>query len=53
VFERFVKGADSLGSGLGLAIVRDIVEAHGGTVSATSTPGAGTQVRLTLPAAAG
>ena len=49
VFDRFVKGADSPGSGLGLAIVRDIVEAHGGTVSVRSTPGAGTEVRLTLP----
>lgn len=48
-FDRFVKGADSPGSGLGLAIVRDIVEAHGGTATATSTPGSGTQVRLALP----
>jgi two-component system sensor histidine kinase BaeS len=53
VFDRFVKGAESPGSGLGLAIVRDIVEAHGGTVSATSIPGAGTGIRLTLPAARG
>ena len=51
VFDRFVKGADSPGSGLGLAIVRDIVEAHGGTVALTSTLGEGTEVRLTLPAA--
>jgi two-component system sensor histidine kinase BaeS len=49
IFDRFVKGGDSPGSGLGLAIVRDIVEAHGGSVSASSTPGAGTDVRLTLP----
>ena len=49
VFDRFVKGPDSPGSGLGLAIVRDIVEAHGGTVAATSSPGSGTAVRLTLP----
>ncbi len=48
-FDRFVKGADSPGSGLGLAIVRDIVEAHGGTVSLTSTTGRGTEVRLALP----
>jgi two-component system sensor histidine kinase BaeS len=53
VFDRFVKGADSPGSGLGLAIVRDIVEAHGGAVTVASTPGAGTEVRLTLPAAGG
>jgi two-component system sensor histidine kinase BaeS len=51
VFDRFVKGVDSPGSGLGLAIVRDIVEAHGGAVTITSTLGAGTEVRLTLPAA--
>ncbi|MGQ0642707.1 MAG: sensor histidine kinase [Gemmatimonadaceae bacterium] len=37
------------GTGLGLAIVRQTVEAHGGTVSASSDPGAGTEVRLTLP----
>jgi two-component system sensor histidine kinase BaeS len=48
-FDRFVKGANSPGSGLGLAIVRDIVEAHGGTVSLTSAPGSGTEVRMTLP----
>ena len=42
VFDRFVNGPDSPGSGLGLAIVRDIVEAHGGSVSATSSPGRGT-----------
>jgi two-component system, OmpR family, sensor histidine kinase BaeS len=49
VFDRFVKGSDSPGSGLGLAIVRDIVEAHGGTVTVSSTLGVGTKVRLTLP----
>jgi two-component system sensor histidine kinase BaeS len=49
VFDRFVKGAQSTGSGLGLAIVRDIVEAHGGTVTVTSTTESGTEVRLILP----
>lgn len=49
VFDRFVKGADSAGSGLGLAIVRDIVEGHGGAVSATSDLGGGTDVTLTIP----
>ncbi len=52
VFDRFVKGPASTGSGLGLAIVRDVVEAHGGTVEATSTPGAGTAISLILPIAA-
>ena len=55
VFERF-RRADAArsrttgGSGLGLAIVRQIIEAHGGTAAIESTPGAGTVVRLTLPA---
>lgn len=38
------------GTGLGLAIARQTVTAHDGTVSATSAPGAGTEVRLVLPA---
>ena len=49
VFERFVKGPASDGSGLGLAIVRDIVEAHGGTVAAESAPGEGTAITVHLP----
>ena len=49
VFERFVKGPGSDGSGLGLAIVRDVVEAHGGTVELASEPGEGTEARVTLP----
>lgn len=39
------------GDGLGLTLVRDAVEAHGGEVSVTSVDGAGTTVRLVLPAA--
>jgi two-component system sensor histidine kinase BaeS len=50
VFDRFVKGPGSTGSGLGLAIVRDVVEAHGGSVAATSRVGEGTAISLTLPA---
>jgi len=49
VFDRFVRGRASTGSGLGLAIVRDVVEAHGGTVSVDSSEGAGTTVRVHLP----
>jgi two-component system sensor histidine kinase BaeS len=49
VLERFVKGEGSPGSGLGLAIVRDVVEAHGGSVEVASVQGEGTTVTLHLP----
>jgi signal transduction histidine kinase len=49
VFERFVKDPGSPGSGLGLAIARDLVEAHLGSIEATSPPGSGTRVRIWLP----
>jgi heavy metal sensor kinase len=54
IFERFVR-ADAArsrgggGSGLGLAIVREIVEAHGGTVWVESDPGHGSAFSLELP----
>jgi signal transduction histidine kinase len=58
VFERFYRTDASRsratgGSGLGLSIVRDLVEAMGGTVSATSAPGEGSRFRVTLRVAAG
>ena len=43
----------SLGFGLGLKIAKCIVEAHGGTMSADSAPGAGSRFSFTLPMANG
>ena len=56
VFDRFYRGSAARqgapgGSGLGLAIVASLVEAMGGSVSATSTVGAGTTFSIRLPAA--
>lgn len=57
LFERFhqVRGARSRsheGSGLGLVLVKDLVEAHGGTVTVDSRLGRGTTVTVDLPFAA-
>ena len=54
IFSAFVRGQNARrrltrGTGLGLTIVRTIVEAHGGEVSADSTPGQGTTVHVVLP----
>jgi two-component system phosphate regulon sensor histidine kinase PhoR len=54
IFERFYKfdaARRSPGSGLGLAIAKHIVQAHGGTIWAESTPGAGATISFTLPLA--
>ena len=49
LFDRFFKDPESRGSGLGLAIAKGIVTAHGGEIAATSEPGKGTSIRVTLP----
>jgi signal transduction histidine kinase len=51
VFDRFAKSPESRGAGLGLAIAKSLVQAHGGTISAQSTPGRGTTIRFVLPVA--
>jgi two-component system, OmpR family, sensor histidine kinase MprB len=51
VFDRFYRSAAARslpGSGLGLAIVREVAEAHGGSVSAEDAPGGGALLRLRL-----
>lgn len=50
IFDRFSRSTDSPGAGLGLAIAKSLVEAHGGTISAHSRPGQGTEIVFTLPA---
>ena len=53
VFDRFYRAPSARGmpgSGLGLAIVRQVAEAHGGTVTAEAAEGGGTRMRLSLPA---
>ena len=49
VFERFHKGTGSSGSGLGLSISRDLVAAHGGTLTIHSELGSGTVATVRLP----
>jgi signal transduction histidine kinase/DNA-binding response OmpR family regulator len=52
IFEAFQQGernAGSEGTGLGLALTRQLVEAHGGSVSVMSEAGAGSEFTLRLP----
>ena len=54
LFQRYTSGpnnAESGGTGLGLLIVREIVEAHGGTVGVESTMGQGSRFWFRIPAA--
>lgn len=48
IFEPFVTYKKG-GSGLGLAICKNIIQAHGGTISVESTKGVGTTFHLSLP----
>ena len=49
LFDRFTTSADSVGSGLGLTIARQLVEAHGGTLTAANQPGGGARFAVSLP----
>ena len=54
VFGKFYRGANAKtqgtpGTGIGLAIVKEIVEAHRGTVHVRSKPGEGSEFTMVLP----
>jgi two-component system sensor histidine kinase BaeS len=54
IFDRFWRGqaaSHTSGSGIGLAVAAELTRAHGGQLSASSEPGQGTQMTLTLPSA--
>jgi two-component system, OmpR family, sensor histidine kinase BaeS len=54
IFDRFWRGreaAQTSGSGIGLAVAAELAQAHGGELTASSEPGRGTQMTLTLPRA--
>ena len=53
-FERFFRAPNARGDaiqgfGVGLSIVKEIVEAHSGTVGITSEPGLGTSIAVSVP----
>ena len=54
IFDRFWRGrqaASVSGSGIGLSVAAELARAHGGHLAASSQPGHGTQMTLTLPRA--
>jgi signal transduction histidine kinase len=50
VFERLQRNGSKQGTGIGLAICKKVVQNHGGKIFAVSSPGAGAQFHVLLPA---
>ena len=53
LFTKHVKSTKPNGTGLGTKIVKDVVDAHGGTIWVESELGAGTKIHIRLPHAPG
>ena len=54
IFDRFWRGQGAArvsGSGIGLSVAAELARAHGGQLTASSQPGHGTEMTLTLPRA--
>jgi signal transduction histidine kinase len=54
IFDRFWRSRQASrisGSGIGLAVAAELTRAHGGKLAASSQPGRGTEMKLTLPLA--
>ncbi|WP_400770816.1 sensor histidine kinase [Methylosinus sporium] len=52
VFEPFWRKSEMTpGTGLGLAIAKELIDAHGGTIDVTETPGGGATFKISLPLA--
>lgn len=52
IFQRFFRGASAQGTrgtGIGLAMARQVVQAHGGSISVESAPGQGSTFTVVLP----
>ena len=54
IFDRFWRGQGAArvsDSGIGLSVAAELARAHGGQLTASSQPGHGTEMTLTLPRA--